>query len=183
VADYDLVVIGSGPAGEKSKNLRETALSLSGLKQRDAAGVRVSLDRDASLTDLLCRQEPILSAEIARVRRNLEAHRVALIAGHARFVDPRTLRVEHDDGTSEHVTADVFLIATGSTPYRPADVPWDHPAVHDSDGILHVERIPESLTVAVRRRGALRDPGRRAGACASTRATAPPRRTSTPRAT
>src|SRR5262245_24074671 len=124
--DFDLVVIGTGPAGEKgavqaayfgkrvaiverravpggarihacalpSKNLRETSLSLSGLRQRQAPAVSVSVDRTASLADLLCRQEPVLSAEIARVRRNLEAHDVTILTGHARFEDPHTIRVD-----------------------------------------------------------------------------------------
>src|SRR5215831_8829171 len=128
--DFDLVVIGTGPAGEKgaaqaayfgkrvavverravlggarihacalpSKNLRETALALSALRQREAPAVSVSIDRGASLTDLLCRQEPVLSAEIARVRRNLEAHGVTILEGHARFEDPHTVRVDRDGG-------------------------------------------------------------------------------------
>jgi NAD(P) transhydrogenase len=174
MADFDLLVIGTGPAGEKgaaqaayfgkrvavvearpvlggarihacalpSKNLRETALSLSGLRQRDAHGVQVRLEPRATLSDLLCRQEPILSAEIARVRRNLEAHRITVVPGHARFADAHTLMVD-----GQRLTADVFLIATGSLPFRPPEIPWDHPAVHDSDGIMQLERLPASLTV------------------------------------
>jgi NAD(P) transhydrogenase len=180
--DYDLVVIGTGPAGEKgaaqaayfgkrvaiverrpvlggarihacalpSKNLRETALALSGLRQRQAPAVSVSVDRGASLADLLCRQEPVLSAEIARVRRNLEAHGVTILGGHARFEDPHTLRVDPVDagaGPPGRVTAGTFLVATGSTPLRPPGLPWDDPCLHDSDGILTVERLPESLIV------------------------------------
>jgi NAD(P) transhydrogenase len=172
--DFDLVVIGTGPAGEKgaaqaayfgkrvavvekrevlggarihacalpSKNLRETALSLSGFRQRDARGVRVAVDRSASLSDLLCRQEPILSAEIARVRRNLEAHGVTTLGGHARFLDPHTL-----DVGGKRVSAGVFLIATGSQPLRPPELPWGAAPLDDSDSILTVERIPESMIV------------------------------------
>ncbi len=176
---FDLVVIGTGPAGEKgaaqaayfgkrvavverrpvlggarisacalpSKNLRETSLSLSGFRQRQARAVRVDIDREARLSDLLCRQEPIVSSEIARVRRNLEAHAVTIVPGHARFVDAHTVEVTAPDGTTTLLQAHKFLIATGSQPHREAGIPWDHPAVHDSDGILTVERIPQSLTV------------------------------------
>ena len=178
MAHFDLVVIGTGPAGEKgaaqaayfgkrvavverravlggarihacalpSKNLRETALSLSGFRQRQAPGVRVAVEPGVSLSDLLCKQEPILSAEIARVRRNLEAHEVTILSGQARFADARTLLIDHD-GHTRSVTADVFLVATGSMPFRPPDIPFAHPAVHDSDGILRVDRIPASLAV------------------------------------
>ena len=127
-----------------SKNLRETALSLSGFRQRDTRAVRVAVESDARLSDLLCHQEPIVSAEIARVRRNLEAHEVTIVPGHARFIDPHTVQADAPDGSTRRLTADKFLIATGSMPLR---APWDHPSVHDSDGILVLERIPESMTV------------------------------------
>src|SRR5205823_1898282 len=123
-------------------NLRETALSLSGFRQRDARAVNVRLDADASLADLLCKQEPVLSAEIARVGANLAAHGVTVIGGEARFEGPHTLRVG-----DRRVTAEVVLIATGSTPYRPPELPWGEARLHDSDGILTVARLPASLAV------------------------------------
>src|SRR5205085_12194091 len=51
------------------------------------------------------------------------------------------------DGSSRRLTADVFLIATGSSPLRPAGVPFDDPDVEDSDTILDLDRIPDSLAV------------------------------------
>jgi len=175
VADFDLIAIGSGPAGEKgavqaayfgkrvavversaelggakihacalpAKNLRETALALSGLRQRHAPGVSSEVQRGATMSDLLCRQEPVRSAEIARVERNLRAHQVTLLRGHARFVGERRL---HIDGVGE-VSADVILVATGSRPHRPRELPWGAPFLVDSDGILALPRLPESLVV------------------------------------
>jgi NAD(P) transhydrogenase len=179
VADYDLVVIGTGPAGEKgavqaayfgrrvaiverrpilggarihscalpSKNLRETALSLSGLRRRSAASVHVELDPKASLADLLCRQEPIVSAEIGRVRANLRRHAVDVVAGSARFADAHTLVVEQPGEAPRRLSAEVVLIATGSAPYRPPGIPFEDPDVHDSDEILAVGHVPRSLAV------------------------------------
>src|SRR5205085_12366930 len=51
------------------------------------------------------------------------------------------------DGSSRRLTADVFLIATGSSPLRPAGVPFDDPDVEDSDTILDLDRIPDRLAV------------------------------------
>src|SRR5258705_246112 len=41
----------------------------------------------------------------------------------------------------------VVLIATGSSPVRPANVPFDGETVLDSDNMLTIDRIPESLAV------------------------------------
>src|SRR5437016_1814230 len=43
--------------------------------------------------------------------------------------------------------SNVFLIATGSAPYRPKDIPFDDELICDSDSILHIAKIPESLAV------------------------------------
>lgn len=39
------------------------------------------------------------------------------------------------------------MIATGTTPARPASVEFDGSKVIDSDGILHLEQLPRSMVV------------------------------------
>jgi len=177
--DYDLVVIGSGPAGEKgavqaayfgkrvaviekspalggacvntgtlpSKTLRETALFLSGYRQREMYGLSVTLSGTPSVPQLMCRQEPVLGHEGQRIRANLDRHHVDLLEGAARFVDEHTLEITPDDGPPRHVTTDVVIIAVGSTPHRPAFVPFEDPEVDDSDTILRVDRIPRAMVI------------------------------------
>jgi NAD(P) transhydrogenase len=41
----------------------------------------------------------------------------------------------------------IILIATGSRPIRPATIPFDDPRVYDSDSILEITRLPRSLTI------------------------------------
>ncbi len=40
-----------------------------------------------------------------------------------------------------------FSIATGSSPVRPPEFPFDHPRVHDSDEILEIAALPKTLAV------------------------------------
>jgi NAD(P) transhydrogenase len=47
----------------------------------------------------------------------------------------------------ELVTASHTLIAVGTRPFHPQTVPFDHTAVHDSDSIIRLGRVPRSLTV------------------------------------
>jgi len=74
-------------------------------------------------------------------------NRVDVIYGHGRFVDPHTVEVSHSKGGSETYTAEHFVIATGSRPYRPPDVDFDHPRVLDSDTVLQLDHTPRSMTI------------------------------------
>ena len=67
--------------------------------------------------------------------------------GNAAFVDAHTLRVREEDGSERRLTAAHFVIATGSHPYRPPDVDFSNPRVLDSDTILKLQSIPESITI------------------------------------
>ncbi|MEZ4311849.1 MAG: Si-specific NAD(P)(+) transhydrogenase [Polyangiaceae bacterium] len=177
-SDYDLVVIGSGPAGEKgaaqaayfgkrvavvekepkpggaavhtgtlpSKTLRETALFLSGHRTGELYGISVSLDRARAVPRLLSRKDAVVEQEVSRIRDNLDRHNVTYLRGTARFVAPHAVEIRGPEGASI-VTAEHFLIATGSVPFQPANIPFEDPDIDDSDTILQLDRMPESLTV------------------------------------
>ena len=57
------------------------------------------------------------------------------------------LEVRRPDDDSERLSAEVFIIATGSRPARPEHVPFDERTVLCSDGILKVERLPKTMIV------------------------------------
>jgi NAD(P) transhydrogenase len=72
---------------------------------------------------------------------------VPVICGSARFVDPHTIEVLECNEGKQRLTADAIVIATGSRPYRPADVDFSHPRIFDSDTILGLSFTPQSITV------------------------------------
>jgi pyruvate/2-oxoglutarate dehydrogenase complex dihydrolipoamide dehydrogenase (E3) component len=82
--------------------------------------------------------------EFASYRKEqLESDRFTLFRNHAKFVDPNT--IELDDGT--RLTADHFMIATGSVVAVPsvpglADVPF-----WTSDDVLEMDSLPEEIIV------------------------------------
>jgi NAD(P) transhydrogenase len=129
-----------------SKTLRETALFLSGYHQRDLYGVSVAVSPGLEVAKLIDRKNAVRDLELARIRQNLDRHHVELVRGRARFVDSETIEVAGDDGAAR-LSAEAFLIATGSSPFRPPGVPFEDPGVFDSDGILRIDRLPGSMTV------------------------------------
>ena len=129
-----------------SKTLRETALFLSGYRQRDLYGVSVEVSPDLAVSKLLAREQAVRQLETARIRRNLERHEVELIRGTARFLEPGVVEVaQGDDRRTLH--GEVVLIACGSYPFHPPGIPYEDPDVHDSTGILGIDRLPRSLAV------------------------------------
>ena len=130
-----------------SKTLREAALFLSGYRQRDLYGVSVEVAPDLGVAKLIERKNAVRELETDRILQNLARHDVELVHGRARVIDAVTVEVTDDAGDLRRLTADVVLIVTGSSPFRPPGIPFEDPDVHDSDSILEIDRLPTSLVV------------------------------------
>ena len=178
--DYDLIVIGSGPAGEKgaaqaayfgkrvaliekepvlggaaantgtlpSKTLRETALYLSGFRQRGLYGINLSLKDKVQARDFLYRERLVVQTERTRIMENLKRHQIDLYSGAAAFFDDHTITVTPERAEPVQLAGKVILIATGSHPFRPGNLPFHDPRVYDSDTILNIRDIPETMLIA-----------------------------------
>ena len=129
-----------------SKTLRETALLLSGHRQRNLDGLLVDLDPEMTVTRLLERKDAVRRLELERIHTNIDRHGIDLVPGTGRLIDPHTVEVISADG-ARRLTAQVILVATGSSPYRPPGIPYDDEDVHDADGILRIHRLPSSMAV------------------------------------
>ncbi|MEJ1382993.1 MAG: Si-specific NAD(P)(+) transhydrogenase [Candidatus Sedimenticola sp. (ex Thyasira tokunagai)] len=89
----------------------------------------------------------VIQDQVSTRYRFYSRNGVDVLFGTARFTGPDAVAVVHNDGTEDAVTADSFVIATGSSPYHPADIDFTHPGIHDSDSILALEHTPKSLTI------------------------------------
>lgn len=67
--------------------------------------------------------------------------------GEASFVDPHTIQIVKADDSVDQVTAEKIIIATGSRPYRPADIDFNHERVYDSDTILKLSHDPKHVAI------------------------------------
>ena len=130
-----------------SKTLRESALYFSGLRQRGLYGIDYSLREGLTVRDFMHRKDAVVEQERSNVRKNIAAHHIDLFSGEGKFEDAHTLLVRRPEGNSVRLTGEVCLIATGSRPHRPAEIPFDDKLIFDSDTILEMDRIPASLVV------------------------------------
>ena len=72
---------------------------------------------------------------------------VTLKRGQGSFLSKKELLIEYDNGNSEKIESDFFLIATGSTPRAFPNVETDQSRILDSDGILNLKAFPKRLVI------------------------------------
>jgi NAD(P) transhydrogenase len=132
--------------GIPTKTLRETALYVTGFRNRDVYGLSLELDPEVVLQRLLARKSEVSSTMARAVDENLKRHGIRYIQGEARLGPGRTVRVAVDGGELS-LEAEIVLVASGSRPFRPRTVPFDDPDVHDSEEILQIRRIPGTMVV------------------------------------
>ncbi|QDU68320.1 Si-specific NAD(P)(+) transhydrogenase [Engelhardtia mirabilis] len=173
--DYDIVCIGSGPAGQRaavqaSKLGKRAAV----VERRHSAGgvcietgtipsktfreaVRSFMRLSASGADRAARVRPsmaelagrvthVVQRELEIVQDQLERNDVAMLRGRAFFRDRHTLEIHSFEGVRT-VTAENFLVCVGTVPAEPGDVLVDGETVMTSDAILDMDELPRSLAV------------------------------------
>ncbi len=172
--DYDLVCIGSGPAGQRaavqaakigrralvlereppvggvclqtgtipSKSFREAVKTLNARAQGDG----LAPQRRPSIEDLSSRIRDVVLTTGRIEAEQLRRNEVEVRFGTASFVTPHVVRIDGPD-TSEQVSSEFVLVATGSRPARPPAIDIDGRTVLVSDDLLDLEEIPHRMVV------------------------------------
>jgi pyruvate/2-oxoglutarate dehydrogenase complex dihydrolipoamide dehydrogenase (E3) component len=94
------------------------------------------------------KREIVASWSAGGQRRIEETPNVDLLFGEARFIGPKTLRVEMKDGGTLELTAETIFINAGARPSRPAFAGVEHVATLDSTSIMELDQVPKHLLIA-----------------------------------
>jgi NAD(P) transhydrogenase len=174
--DYDLLVIGSGPAGQKAaiqaaKLGRHTAVverqTLGGVSVnrgtipsktlREAVVYLTGLSQRAVYGESYRVKEEITVDDLELrtrqvVEREIDIVRNQLARNHVRVLSGIARfadphTVTISGGEERLVSAEKIVLATGTRPHRPDSVEFDNKTILDSDGLLLMSRLPRSIVV------------------------------------
>ncbi|NVJ50483.1 MAG: Si-specific NAD(P)(+) transhydrogenase [Gammaproteobacteria bacterium] len=100
-----------------------------------------------TFAEVLKHTESVIKQQVNLRAGFYDRNRVELLYGEARFIDANTIAINESDGSVNTVTAAKIIIATGSRPYRPSDIDFNHPRIYDSDTILSLQRNPRHIVI------------------------------------
>lgn len=129
-----------------SKTLRESALYFSGLRQRGLYGIDYSLKENLTIKDFMYREKRVVRKERKMITAHIDHHDIDLIHGEASLKDAHAVRIKSSREEQE-ISGEIILIATGSSPYHPPEIPFDHERICDSDSILDLKLLPKTMVV------------------------------------
>lgn len=175
----DLVVIGSGPAGQKaaiqaaklkktvvviereghlggaclhsgtipSKTLRAAILDLTEFYLRSFYS-KENQFKNICISDLSYRLDRVIDSQKTSIERQFHKNKIQIIYGKAHFESSKIIDVKASNGHITHrIKAEYTLIATGSDPRNPKDVPFDGKYILDSTTLLSIDALPKSMIV------------------------------------
>lgn len=130
-----------------SKTFREAVVDLTRFYDRHFEG-DAYVRPDVTIKELNSRLHQVIVEERNIIIRQFKKNDIRLIEGSARFEDPHTLiLVDRDYRLKYQIKAEKIIIATGSNPRNPQDVPFDKEVILDSTTLLQIGRVPQSLLV------------------------------------
>ncbi len=129
-----------------SKSLRHAAKQMVHFRQQSEM-LQLSALPVISYPKTLEAAQKVIPRKVAMHKAYFLRNRITMHSGVASFVSADTVNVASGNGVTDTITAKNILIATGSRPYQPANIQFDHPRIYDSDSILTMAHTPRTLII------------------------------------
>lgn len=163
---YDLVVIGSGPGGQRAAiqaaKLRKRVLLIEKYKLggssvhwgtipsktlREAAlHCQPGESLKTALNKVMAHKDYVVAAETDLIKEHCASNQVDSVIGTASFVTPTRIQIT-TKSSREQVDAKKIILATGTRPAHPEPFLFDGSLIYDSDQILKLKKLPPTLLI------------------------------------
>lgn len=174
---YDVAVIGGGPGGgsaalqaamRRAKTCLIEANQLGGsclnvgciptkamlhtgeLYRQISEGGQFGLSCEKAGVDgpaFMKRIRDVVGSLVKGLNRRYETNEVDLIRGRGMLIDPNHVVIDLNEGGTEEIEAKSLVIATGASPVRPSEFPWNSPNVMTTDEAVTAQTLPESILI------------------------------------
>ena len=121
-----------------SKALRQTVSNIIRYR-RDPMFKKMGDWRQFTMKQVLQSAHKVIQQQVETHSRFYDRNEIAIYHGRAYIQDKNTVMVFGADGIKETIMCHQIVIATGSRPYRPEMLDFNHPRVFDSDKILDLD--------------------------------------------
>lgn len=130
-----------------SKSLREAIIDLTRFNERSFYGAEFH-PHNVTIAELQKRLSKVIEEERVLIERQFTKNNIRLIHGTARFENAHMVMVVDDDFRLRYqIEPSVIMIATGSKPRNPNNIPFDDEVILDSTRLLGMEKVPKSMIV------------------------------------
>lgn len=130
-----------------SKSFREAVVDLTRFFDRTFEGQDYQFP-EVRIDELNHRLNQVIFEEKDIISRQFKKNGIRLIQGSARFESQDTLIIVDPDFRLKYqIKAEKIVIATGSNPRTPSDVPFDNEIILDSTSLLKIGKVPKSMIV------------------------------------
>lgn len=130
-----------------SKTFREAVVDLTRFYDRHFEG-KDAIKPEVTIDELNARLYQVITEERNVLVRQLKKNGIRLVEGSARFENAHTLIiVDNEYRLKYQIRSEYFVIATGSNPRTPLEVPFDREVILDSTTLLQIGKVPKSLLV------------------------------------
>lgn len=129
-----------------SKALRQTVSSIIRY-QRDPMFQKVGDWKQFTMKQVLRNAHKVIQQQVDTHSRFYDRNDISVYHGRAYVQDRNTILIFSDDGITETINYKQLVIATGSRPYHPEGLDFNHPRVFDSDKILDLDYTIQKVII------------------------------------
>ena len=134
--------------GAPTKTLRESMLALTGFYNREVYGITVSASPKLAVEKIAERTRRVAECLQDITAQNIARNGVEYVQGTAKIGSDRRVLITSPRGEHHELLAKNILIATGSRPFHPDNIPFEDPDIWDSDEFFsRGRRLPKSIFI------------------------------------